>query len=106
MIRRPPRSTLFPYTTLFRSRTWPRSADPLRGAGGASMRGNAATSRTAANAERSAWRSSIPSTSVGRLLRGSVAEQLVPGTIPDRFERLGRPAQDIAQEYRDRKSVV
>src|SRR5438876_3427001 len=22
MIRRPPRSTLFPYTTLFRSRTW------------------------------------------------------------------------------------
>src|SRR2546430_10750857 len=28
MIRRPPRSTLFPYTTLFRSRAWgyPRSA--------------------------------------------------------------------------------
>src|SRR3712207_7171821 len=26
MIRRPPRSTLFPYTTLFRSR-WPRTAD-------------------------------------------------------------------------------
>src|SRR2546426_6034274 len=24
MIRRPPRSTLFPYTTLFRSREWPR----------------------------------------------------------------------------------
>src|SRR2546425_9610742 len=24
MIRRPPRSTLFPYTTLFRSRTYPR----------------------------------------------------------------------------------
>src|SRR2546421_5693017 len=23
MIRRPPRSTLFPYTTLFRSRAWP-----------------------------------------------------------------------------------
>src|SRR3989442_11832527 len=23
MIRRPPRSTLFPYTTLFRSRLWP-----------------------------------------------------------------------------------
>src|SRR5258706_6424689 len=28
MIRRPPRSTLFPYTTLFRSR--PRSQSPLR----------------------------------------------------------------------------
>src|SRR5215813_14291355 len=25
MIRRPPRSTLFPYTTLFRSATWTRS---------------------------------------------------------------------------------
>src|ERR1041385_8605661 len=25
MIRRPPRSTLFPYTTLFRSLTWPSS---------------------------------------------------------------------------------
>src|SRR5215510_6926005 len=29
MIRRPPRSTLFPYTTLFRSRSWP-SAIPAR----------------------------------------------------------------------------
>src|SRR2546429_3879610 len=28
MIRRPPRSTLFPYTTLFRS--WPRTGRPLR----------------------------------------------------------------------------
>src|SRR5690242_20861244 len=30
MIRRPPRSTLFPYTTLFRSRTvrWPATAPP------------------------------------------------------------------------------
>src|SRR5690242_21503635 len=27
MIRRPPRSTLFPYTTLFRSRQWLRSAE-------------------------------------------------------------------------------
>src|SRR6266536_2021421 len=26
MIRRPPRSTLFPYTTLFRSRPWPSHA--------------------------------------------------------------------------------
>src|SRR2546425_9224461 len=38
MIRRPPRSTLFPYTTLFRSRgavgiTLPRARDRLRGPG-------------------------------------------------------------------------
>src|SRR3712207_7759287 len=29
MIRRPPRSTLFPYTTLFRSRPWPAHAERL-----------------------------------------------------------------------------
>src|SRR5690349_22372173 len=28
MIRRPPRSTLFPYTTLFRSPRWPPAAGP------------------------------------------------------------------------------
>src|SRR5687768_18312875 len=27
MMRRPPRSTLFPYTTLFRSREWPSISD-------------------------------------------------------------------------------
>src|SRR3712207_9232021 len=33
MIRRPPRSTLFPYTTLFRSRGVVRGEDELDGAG-------------------------------------------------------------------------
>src|SRR5690349_24028926 len=37
MIRRPPRSTLFPYTTLFRSRrTWPRPSRPSSGTSTAS----------------------------------------------------------------------
>src|SRR5438552_5656511 len=31
MIRRPPRSTLFPYTTLFRSAAWPRGIVGARG---------------------------------------------------------------------------
>src|SRR2546430_3177355 len=31
MIRRPPRSTLFPYTTLFRSRSWPDPGSPRPG---------------------------------------------------------------------------
>src|SRR3712207_8509093 len=35
MIRRPPRSTLFPYTTLFRSRSASRSAARAQLAGGA-----------------------------------------------------------------------
>src|SRR3712207_8532537 len=30
MIRRPPRSTLFPYTTLFRSSAWPASSPSMR----------------------------------------------------------------------------
>src|SRR3712207_8190158 len=33
MIRRPPRSTLFPYTTLFRSRGWRNRARGLRDGG-------------------------------------------------------------------------
>src|SRR5688572_30918966 len=33
MIRRPPRSTLFPYTTLFRSRRAQRQRPPVRGRG-------------------------------------------------------------------------
>src|SRR3712207_9380069 len=33
MIRRPPRSTLFPYTTLFRSRDRPQASDPRLGLG-------------------------------------------------------------------------
>src|SRR5256885_8626151 len=37
MIRRPPRSTLFPYTTLFRSRAREAGADILVTAGGASV---------------------------------------------------------------------
>src|SRR3712207_8511428 len=35
MIRRPPRSTLFPYTTLFRSRWASRGGDPAHGQNGA-----------------------------------------------------------------------
>src|SRR3712207_7676142 len=35
MIRRPPRSTLFPYTTLFRSETWP--AHCVVGTGGVEL---------------------------------------------------------------------
>src|SRR3712207_8109110 len=36
MIRRPPRSTLFPYTTLFRSEEWTREACLLPGVQGLS----------------------------------------------------------------------
>src|SRR2546430_12144239 len=38
MIRRPPRSTLFPYTTLFRSAAWPRAAERLLAADGIKLK--------------------------------------------------------------------
>src|SRR5256884_5062253 len=38
MIRRPPRSTLFPYTTLFRSRALPRAADAVEARQGRAAR--------------------------------------------------------------------
>src|SRR6266700_2403074 len=38
MIRRPPRSTLFPYTTLFRSLRWARRSPTVSGAGAPSPR--------------------------------------------------------------------
>src|SRR3712207_7152181 len=41
MIRRPPRSTLFPYTTLFRSAEGARRARPVGAAGGHARAGGA-----------------------------------------------------------------
>src|SRR5260221_10410610 len=49
MIRRPPRSTLFPYTTLFRSRgrrLWPYRSNSRRGRDRASRNGGSAKYRT------------------------------------------------------------
>src|SRR3712207_7018216 len=51
MIRRPPRSTLFPYTTLFRSRAAPPDRAHLRGAGGRGRRGPGARRRTGGGAD-------------------------------------------------------
>src|SRR3712207_7752059 len=61
MIRRPPRSTLFPYTTLFRSRTATTCASwPNRGASSCaprSARSSGAGNRTASSACTGARRS-------------------------------------------------
>src|SRR2546427_2800888 len=53
MIRRPPRSTLFPYTTLFRSAPAPRAAPPDGSPGGTA----ATTRRTSAAARHGHGRS-------------------------------------------------
>src|SRR3989475_3564984 len=58
MIRRPPRSTLFPYTTLFRSRSLPRGPPgPWRTRGGSrSRRAGSPTSRAGCQSARSPCR--------------------------------------------------
>src|SRR2546422_2298809 len=53
MIRRPPRSTLFPYTTLFRSATLARFTGETRDVTAASRRGVAACNTTSTPPSRS-----------------------------------------------------
>src|SRR2546422_8273407 len=54
MIRRPPRSTLFPYTTLFKPRRYPlRRTRPRRAATAAKASATHATARDAPPSERS-----------------------------------------------------
>src|SRR2546426_8855988 len=65
MIRRPPRSTLFPYTTLFRSSSSARRS--LRGSSAASSR-----QRAPCSASRPAPRTTTPAPSC---LRGSRSEE-------------------------------
>src|SRR2546428_5247344 len=57
MIRRPPRSTLFPYTTLFRSRS-PATARPRRGSGnGRRSEASLSPPRRPRARDRRRWRS-------------------------------------------------
>src|SRR5438477_6013101 len=51
MIRRPPRSTLFPYTTLFRSRDIPLRDSRLHPAHGGEMRGHRGVRRISRSEE-------------------------------------------------------
>src|SRR3712207_7302215 len=66
MIRRPPRSTLFPYTTLFRSDPPPRGAEPLparalrEGGGGSRTPPELVRAATAGEARRRAALASGP----------------------------------------------
>src|SRR5207244_12717147 len=70
MIRRPPRSTLFPYTTLFRSRPWRRPARRSRGArfAGRTSPGTAACGRDRARSEEHTSELQSPDHLVCRLL--------------------------------------
>src|SRR3712207_7293302 len=52
MIRRPPRSTLFPYTTLFRSEATARTVEAIRGIGATVDRSSEIASAIAAAVEQ------------------------------------------------------
>src|SRR5437016_8214671 len=66
MIRRPPRSTLFPYTTLFRSRRSPRAAGRFTCSSTSARRPAPACRPHASNALRSAERRRADSSTRGR----------------------------------------
>src|SRR2546422_8640358 len=91
MIRRPPRSTLFPYTTLFRSRTPPQA--PADGVGSRAM------PRVKSN--------------VARLKRKNKVMKLAKGYFGGRSklwkaakEAVGRAAKDPDRERRRQKGEV
>src|SRR3712207_7526268 len=66
MIRRPPRSTLFPYTTLFRSRAVQRYLSGIRP--GRGRRGNAGTRRRDERSDRRSRRNDLWARAVVRTL--------------------------------------
>src|SRR3712207_8587227 len=73
MIRRPPRSTLFPYTTLFRSPAWPRGY--LRGLHRHLVTLAEAGARDAASAPRVPPHTPVFVTNAMRVLSGDRSEE-------------------------------
>src|SRR3712207_9037496 len=89
MIRRPPRSTLFPYTTLF------RSAPDAEGPGPGALAATGVTSTTGLTA-----RAKAPQTTVSTNRRRRIGQVLQSHASP------GGPAQQITLRGRpDRKST-
>src|SRR5256886_10867321 len=82
MIRRPPRSTLFPYTTLFRSRDGGDRGSPLTRAGGRMDRGGGA--RAHAGRSRGNRHGRVPH---GRRRRAGTTARAAPR--PDRARLMG-----------------
>src|SRR5258708_21901253 len=97
MIRRPPRSTLFPYTTLFRSARW---RNPGRGAGAGRLRvrrPGAADSQAVApgHAGATAWERSEEHTSELQSPDHLVCRLLLAKTKTLRNDRIVRTLQSL-----------
>src|SRR3712207_8653339 len=87
MIRRPPRSTLFPYTTLFRSPSWPSAA-------AARPRSSTATIQPE-RIRQGAWREPRPF----RLSRSGIGPHLMGG-------RSYRRSEEHTSELQSRQYLV
>src|SRR5256884_9325474 len=72
MIRRPPRSTLFPYTTLFRSHNDPGGAEPL----------DQTVLYTEENAYRALMAGITTVQSIGSTLDRDLRDAIARGTVP------------------------
>src|SRR5256885_13246686 len=90
MIRRPPRSTLFPYTTLFRSRQrgWPVDLVPEEASAGALIEAFAARH---------------PARDTGVKILYPASSRALP-TLAARLTQLGAQVTQV-EAYRDRKST-
>src|SRR3712207_8802632 len=91
MIRRPPRSTLFPYTTLFRSRAPKIAVSPL--VGGRALKGPADRMLDTLGYEVSA-------TGVARIYKG-----LVDGMVVDGIDA-GERSEEHTSELQSRQYLV
>src|SRR5258708_12006212 len=86
MIRRPPRSTLFPYTTLFRSAAFSRGRQPRgerasqRGGDGALRRARRSARRRAPRSEEHTSELQSPDHLVCRLLLEKKKQQTAPSS--------------------------
>src|SRR5260221_3741118 len=111
MIRRPPRSTLFPYTTLFRSAPLYTvkeliEAQPASAWHTISWReGTKGTMQVQAVALRVPWAtgSSLHSTSHSRVHTGPEGWLLAERSVPETVEASSQPAQDAPQEKEKEK---
>src|SRR5260221_10011024 len=111
MIRRPPRSTLFPYTTLFRSAPLYTvkeliEAQPASAWQTVSWReGTKGTMQVQVVALRVPWAtgSSLHSTSHSRVHTGPEGWLLAERSVPETVEASSQPAQDAAQEKEKEK---
>src|SRR2546426_12364961 len=103
MIRRPPRSTLFPYTTLFRSRGGARPAAPGAGRAAGRTGGGGGDPRLAREGEAAAGRRAqphrgegvhVPSVAIHRGASVTTKSQIYPPYITERTAR-GERTYDI-----------